>query len=207
MKNYNFNKKLYVITESTISKKPNEQVVREAIKGGAEIIQLREKDWPKEKIKEEAIKLLKICKENNAMFIVNDYIDIALDIRADGVHLGQADMPISEAKEICKGKLILGLSTHSLEQAEKADKEDIDYISIGPIFKTRAKKYTVGLEMISKVISSVNKPVFAIGGINKNNIDEVLKQGAKSAAVISAVVSAENIEEEARKLVEKIKNT
>ena len=114
-------------------------------------------------------------------------------------------MSISEAREICGNKLIIGLSTHSVEQAIKADKEDVDYITIGPIYKTRAKDFTVGTEIIKEVVSKVEKPVIAIGGINKNNIDEVLKQGIKSVAVISAVVSAENVKEAAKKLVQKIK--
>jgi len=206
MKNFDFNNKLYVITESGISKgRSNEDIVKEAIAGGAEIIQLREKNWSKDRVKEEAIKLLKICKEKNVFFILNDYVDVALEIGADGVHLGQTDMSISEAREICGNKLIIGLSTHSIEQAIKADKEDVDYITIGPIYKTRAKDFTVGTEIIKEVVSKVEKPVIAIGGINKNNIDEVLKQGIKSVAVISAVVSAENVKEAAKKLVQKIK--
>ena len=206
MKNFDFNNKLYVITESGISKgRSNEEIVKEAIAGGAEIIQLREKNWSKDRVKEEAIKLLKICKEKNVFFILNDYVDVALEIGADGVHLGQTDMSISEAREICGNKLIIGLSTHSVEQAIKADKEDVDYITIGPIYKTRAKDFTVGTEIIKEVVSKVEKPVIAIGGINKNNIDEVLKQGIKSVAVISAVVSAENVKEAAKKLVQKIK--
>jgi len=206
MKNFDFNNKLYVITESGISKgRSNEDIVKEAIAGGAEIIQLREKNWSKDRVKEEAIKLLKICKEKNVFFILNDYVDVALEIGADGVHLGQTDMSISEARKVCRNKLIIGLSTHSVEQAIKADKEDVDYITIGPIYKTRAKDFTVGTEIIKEVVSKVEKPVIAIGGINKNNIDEVLKQGIKSVAVISAVVSAENVKEAAKKLVQKIK--
>ena len=208
MKKYNFEKKLYVITESAISRgRSNEFVVKEAIKGGAEIIQLREKQWDKNKIKKEAIKLLKICRKNNALFIVNDYVDVALEIGADGVHLGQSDMPVSEARKICGNKLIIGLSTHSVEQAVKADKEDADYITIGPIFKTRAKDYTVGPGIIKEILRKIKKQLIAIGGINKDNIVEVLSQGAKSVAVISAVVGADNVKEAASVLVEKIKNS
>ncbi len=206
MKKFNFENKLYVITESAISKgRSNEFVVKEAIKGGAEIIQLREKQWGKNKIKKEAIKLLKICRKNNVLFIVNDYADVALEIGADGVHLGQSDMPISEARKICGNKLIIGLSTHSIKQAVKADKEDADYITIGPIFRTRAKDYTIGTEIIKEILRKIKKPLIAIGGINKDNIDSVLGQGVKSVAVISAVVSAENIKEAANVLIEKIK--
>ena len=201
-----FEKKLYVITESGISKgRSNEFVVKEAIKGGADIIQLREKQWDKNKIREEAIKLLKICRKNNVLFIVNDYVDVALEIGADGVHLGQSDMPISEARKICGNKLIIGLSTHSVEQAVKADKEDADYITIGPIFKTRSKDYTIGTEIIKEILRRGKKPLIAIGGINNDNIDSVLGQGAKSVAVISAVVGADDVSNAARELVEKIK--
>jgi len=201
-----FEKKLYVITESGISKgRSNEFVVKEAIKGGADIIQLREKQWDKNKIREEAIKLLKICRKNNVLFIVNDYVDVALEIGADGVHLGQSDMPISEARKICGNKLIIGLSTHSVEQAVKADKEDADYITIGPIFKTRSKDYTIGTEIIKEILRRGKKPLIAIGGINNDNIDSVLGQGAKSVAVISAVVGADDVSKAARELVEKIK--
>ena len=201
----NFANKLYVITESGISKgRSNEEVVSEAIKGGAGIIQLREKQWDKNKIKNEAIKLLKICKENNVLFIVNDYVDIALELGADGVHLGQADMSIEEARKICGNKLIIGLSTHSVDQSIKADKEDVDYITLGPIYKTRSKDYTVGTDIIKGILTKIKKPLIAIGGINKNNLDEVLRQGVRSVAVISAVVAVENIKEAAKELVDKI---
>ena len=203
---YNFNNKLYVITESAISKgRSNEFIVKEAIKGGAEIIQLREKEWGKDKIKNEAIKLLKICRENDVLFIVNDYVDIALEIGADGVHLGQADMSIEEARKICGDKLIIGLSTHSVEQAIKAEKDGADYITIGPIYKTRVKDFTVGTSIIKEIVNKINKPLIAIGGININNIDSVLQQGVKSIAVISAVVSAEDVRKTSLELVEKVK--
>ncbi len=206
MDSFDFHNKLYVITESAISKgRSNEFVVKEAIKGGAKIIQLREKRRDKGKVKEEAIKLLKFCRENNALFIVNDYVDVALEIGADGVHLGQSDMPINEARKICGDKLIIGLSTHSAEQAVKADNEDVDYITIGPIYKTRDKDYTVGPEIIKKILRKIKKPLIAIGGINKNNIDEVLRHGVKSVAVISAVVSAGDVNKAAKELVDKIK--
>jgi len=206
MKNFNFQNKLYVITESTISKgRSNEETVREAIKGGAGIIQLREKEWDKNKIKNEAIRLLKICRENNVLFIVNDYVDVALEIGADGVHLGQSDMPIKEAREICGDRLIIGLSTHSIEQAVKADMEGADYITIGPIYKTRAKDYTIGLNIIKEIINKIKKPLIAIGGINDNNIDSVLGQGVKSVAVISAVVSSDDVRGTAFQLVSRIK--
>ena len=206
MKNFDFSNKLYVITESGISKgRSNEEVVREAIAGGEEIIQLREKNWDKNKINGETIKLLKICRENNVLFILNDYVDVALEINADGVHLGQSDMSIEEARKICGDKLIIGLSTHSIEQAVKADKEDVDYITIGPIYKTRSKDYTVGTSIIKEIINKIKKPLIAIGGLNDLNIDSVLEQGVKSIAVISTVVSSDDVKEAVKELVKKIK--
>lgn len=204
MMHLDMDKKLYVITESAISNgRTNEFVVREAIKGGAEIIQLREKLWSREKVRDEAKRLLKICRNNNVLFILNDYVDIALEIEADGVHLGQEDMPISEARKISNNHLIIGISTHSLEQAINADKL-ADYITIGPIFKTRAKNFSIGTNIISEVASAVKKPLIAIGGININNLSEILKKGARNVAVISAVVSAEDIKNETEKLVKRI---
>ncbi|MCH8329214.1 MAG: thiamine phosphate synthase, partial [Nanoarchaeota archaeon] len=137
--------------------------------------------------------------------IVNDYIDIALEIVAEGVHLVQSDMSIAEERKICGDKLIIGLSTHSVEQAVNADQEDVDYITIGPIYKTRVKDFIVGVEIIKPVMDHVDKPVIAIGGINKENIDEVLEQQVKSVAVISAVISADDVKKAASELVEKIK--
>jgi thiamine-phosphate pyrophosphorylase len=205
-RHFNFYNKLYVITESAISKdRSNESVVREAIKGGADVIQLREKGWEKYQIKEEAIKLLKICRENNVLFILNDYVDIALEIGADGVHLGQDDMSVEEAREMCGDELTIGISTHSIEQAIDADQQDVDYIAIGPIYKTRAKDLELGIEIIKPVLDCIQKPLIAIGGINNDNIDEVLSQGVNNIAVISAVVSADNIKEAASELAEKIK--
>ena len=139
---------------------------------------------------------------------MNDYVDIALEINADGVHLGQSDMSIKDAREISNKKnknLIIGLSTHSVEQAIKADKEDVDYITIGPIFKTRAKDYTVSTNVINQIINKINKPLIAIGGINKDNIGSVLEKGVKSVAVISAIVSSGDVKEAAKELIEKIK--
>jgi thiamine-phosphate pyrophosphorylase len=205
MKNFNFRNKLYIITENAISKgRRNEDVVMSAIAGGAKIIQLREKKWSKDKLKKEAVSLLKICKDNDVLFIVNDHIDIALEIGADGVHLGQSDMPIKQARKICGDKLIIGLSTHSIEQAVKADAEDVDYITIGPIFKTRAKDFTVGTSIIKDILNKINKPLITIGGININNIDSVLDQGVNCVAVISAVVCANNVREAASELSHRI---
>ena len=206
MKNFDFENKLFVITDSAISKgRTNEEIVKEAIKGGAEVIELREKNWNVVKLREEAKKLLKICRERNVLFIVNEYVDVALEIGADGVHLEQTSMPVEEARAICGDKLIIGLSAHSVEQAIDADQEDVDYIAIGPIYKTKTKDNIVGPEIIKPVLDQIDKPLIAIGGINKENIDEVLQQGVKCIAAASAVVAADDIRKAASELASKIK--
>lgn len=185
---------LYVITEQALSHgKTNDEVVEQALKGGAQWIQLREKTWSKERYFAEAQKLSKLCKKYHATFIVNDYVDIACEVDADGVHLGQEDMPLAEAKKIATKKLMYGKSTHSLQQALNAESEGADYISIGPIFQTRAKPYTVGVKLITEVKNNIKIQFVAIGGINENNIHEVLYAGANWIAMISAVVRAEDI--------------
>ena len=205
MKNFDFENKLYVITDSVISKeRTNEEVVKEAIKGGAEVILLSEKNWNVVKVREEAKKLLKICREHNVLFIVNEYVDVALEIGADGVHLEQKSMPVEEARAICGDKLIIGLSAHSVEQAINADQEDVDYIAIGPIYKTKTKDNIVGPEIIKPVLDQIDKPLIAIGGINKENIDEVLQQGVKCIAVTN-IVAADDIRKAASELASKIK--
>ncbi|MBS3135721.1 thiamine phosphate synthase [Candidatus Woesearchaeota archaeon] len=195
---------LYIVTESGLSNnRPNEKIVREAIRGGAGIVQLREKKWPKEKYFAEAMKISGICRENNVRFVVNDYPDIAMKVKADALHLGQDDMSLKEARKIV-GKMKIGKSTHSLQQAEAAIKEGADYISIGPVFPTREKPNPVGTETVGKV-ARLNFPFVAIGGIKLHNLDSLLDAGAKTIAVISGIVSSENIYETTKKYVEMIR--
>ncbi|MBS3106506.1 thiamine phosphate synthase [Candidatus Woesearchaeota archaeon] len=183
----------YLVTESNLSKgRTNAEIVREAIKGGVDIVQLREKEWSKERYREEAKKLRKLCHTHEVLFVVNDYPDIAKEVGADGLHLGQEDMPIAEARKIV-GKMKIGKSTHSGEQALNAVKEGADYISIGPIFPTRKKPNPVGVGLIRALAPVLKIPFVAIGGIKLENVDEVLSAGATSIAVISAVVEAEDV--------------
>lgn len=184
---------LYVVTEENLAKeKTNEDIVKAAISGGAAIIQLREKDWPKEKYREEAIKLSGLCRELGVPFVVNDYPDIAKEVQADALHLGQEDMPLEEARAIVGEGIALGKSTHSLEQALDAEREGADYISIGPVFPTRKKPNPIGVETVRQVAQAISIPFVAIGGIKTHNVQEVLDAGARTVAVISAVVEAED---------------
>ncbi len=193
---------LYLVTEQEISLgRSNAEVIESAITGGVSIVQLRQKKWNKERYLADAKILARLCKKNNVIFVINDYIDIALDVGADGVHLGQEDMSIMDARKMCGKKLLIGKSTHSLEQALVAENEGADYISIGPVFETRAKPYTIGVDVVRDVVSHVRIPVVAIGGITLSTIQDVMDTGAHIIAVISGIVSAPDIEDQTKKYV------
>lgn len=161
--------------------------------GGARLIQLRGKGLSGKELFDEAKRSVDLCREHKAILIVNDRLDIALAAKADGVHLGQEDVSPQDARMVLGEKAIIGLSTHSVEQALRALNEPIDYIAIGPIFTTKSKTDTspvVGLKGISEVRSAIGEiPLVAIGGINTANLNDVLSAGADSVAVISAVFS------------------
>ncbi len=172
------------------------QVTRAAIAGGAGAIQLRDKEMGKRELLEWAKKLREVTAENNVTFIMNDHIDIALASGADGVHLGQDDFPISEARRLLGPSMIIGASSHSLQQALRAQQDGASYVNVGPIFPTTTKKGghpPVGPALIGDVLKEVSIPVTTMGGINLSNIDQVLAQGARRVAVVSAVVGAEDI--------------
>ncbi len=203
MKDHEF----YLVTESNLAKgRSNEQIVLEAIAGGVGIVQLREKDWDKETYREEAKKLVKVCHDAGILFVVNDYPDIAKEIGADGLHLGQEDMPIAEARALVGDSVMIGKSTHSKEQALSAVSEGADYISIGPVYPTRKKPNPVGVTLVKELAPQLSIPFVAIGGIKLDNISDVLDAGAKTCAVISAIVEADDVRAETAKFVDKIKN-
>ena len=160
------NNALYLVTESNLARgRPNSYMVSKAIEGGATIVQLREKEWTKEQYAEEARIIAGICKEHSVFFVVNDYPDIARDVGADGLHLGQEDMPLSQARRIYSG--VIGKSTHSREQALAAVVEGADYISIGPVFPTRKKPNPVGLQLVREMAPKLPIPFVAIGGMKQ----------------------------------------
>jgi len=173
------------------------EVAALAIKGGIDILQLREKKMCRRELVDEGKQLSLLCREKKVIFIVNDDPYLAKDVSSDGVHLGQEDVkeyPIAKTREILGKDKIIGLSTHSLEQVEKANCLDVDYIGFGPIFPTLTKDYSIGTKDIPKALEISNKPVVFIGGINISNAEAILEMGAKNIAVIRAVAEAENIE-------------
>jgi thiamine-phosphate pyrophosphorylase len=197
---------LYFITDRKLSKKTDIDDVKAAIKVGVKIIQYREKEFPTKAIYSTAKELREITKKNNVLLIINDRVDIALAVDADGIHLGLDDMPYDIARKLL-GNKIIGLTVHNVEEAIEAENLGADYVGISPIFATTTKLDAgkpAGLEMVKKVKEKINIPFVAIGGINFENLDDVLKAGAKSVAAISAIVTKDNVEEESRKFIEKI---
>lgn len=187
---------IYGITGDNFSNgKTNLECVKEMIKGGIKVIQYRDKTKSiKEKIKE-IKKIRNICHKNNVTFIVNDHIDIALLVNADGVHIGQDDMSVDDARKLLGNNKIIGLSTHSIEQGMRATSNpNVDYIGVGPIFPTTTKNTApVGLEYLEYAINNFNIPIVAIGGIKENNIQEILKFNVKRVCLVSEIVGADDI--------------
>ena len=169
-------------------------VVFNILTSGIKFIQYREKEKPRRRIYEEAIELRRLTRNFNAVLIINDYADIALAVDADGVHLGQEDLPLNAARKIM-GEKIIGISTHNLEQAKAAEAGGADYIGFGPIFHTTTKDAgkPVGIDGLRLVKKNVNIPVVAIGGINLDNIEAVVDAGADAVAVASAICRGDSI--------------
>jgi thiamine-phosphate pyrophosphorylase len=201
---------LYVIADKKVcGKRTIEEVVCLAIDGGAQMIQYRDKESNDDDFLKIASKLKDICREKNIPFIINDRVDIALQINADGVHLGQEDLPIESARKILGFEKIIGKSAETIQQAIEAEDEGADYVGVGPIFDTLSKeiKGSIGLDIIRLAKDSLKIPFFSIGGINLNNLDQVIQAGAKRIVVISAVVLADDVRTSTVKLLEKLKSS
>ncbi|MDI6822125.1 MAG: thiamine phosphate synthase [Actinomycetota bacterium] len=200
---------LYVITtEIPVLSRTHIDVARDAIAGGATVIQLREKDRYTRDILRIAAEIKKLTHRSGTLFIINDRIDIALAIDADGVHLGQEDMPLLYARRILGKEKIIGVSVGGIEEAVRAEREGADYLGVGSIFLTPSKSdagQPVGLGTLSEIRSSVKTPIVAIGGITLNNIEDVLKAGADGVAVISAVACATDVKRATSELLRKIR--
>jgi len=172
-------------------------IATQAIAGGVDILQMREKDKSREELVRLAKTISAVCKKNGTIFIVNDDPEIALISGADGVHLGQEDMkrfPLKLAREKLGKDHIIGVSTHSVEQFSIANEADVDYIAFGPIFPTLTKNYCIGTGDVGNILGTAKKPVFFIGGINLANLNELLREGASNIAVIRAILSSDDVE-------------
>ena len=198
---------LYVIADKkTCGDKNIEEVVCRAIEGGAEMIQYRDKESDDANFLKIASKLKDICKETNVPFIINDRVRIALQTDADGVHLGQEDLSIREARGNLGSEKIIGKSARTIQQAKQAEEEGADYVGVGPIFHTLSKQINkpIGLHIIHEAKDTLKIPFFSIGGINLRNLDQVIQAGGKRIAVISAVASSDDVRSSAAKLLEKL---
>ena len=186
------NCKIYLVTdEKACLEKDFYTCIEEAIKGGVKIVQLREKNISIKDFYEKALKVKEICKNYGALFIINDRLDIAQVVGADGVHLGQSDMPIEKAREILKDKFLIGATARNVEEAKRAELLGADYIGSGAIFGTSTKDNAKKLEMeeLKKIVTSVKIPVFAIGGINIDNVSSLKNIGLQGICAVSGILS------------------
>lgn len=195
--------RLYVIvTTSLCSGRDPVEVARAAIRGGAEIVQLREKEMAGGEFLALATQLREVCSELGALFIVNDRADIAAACGADGVHLGQTDVPCAEARKLFGSGAIIGVSTHAIEEARQAEAGGADYIGVGTIFATQTKvpERLAGLEYIRAVAAEITVPGFPIGGMKPGVIRSVIEAGGERVAVCTAIISAADVEAAAREI-------
>ncbi len=197
--------KLYLITDRKRSRKPLYEVIKEAAQAGIDAVQLREKDLSAKSLYGIAKDLKPFLKEKGVKLFINDRVDVALAVGADGVHLGGGSLPISVVKSIA-ASLIVGYSAHNVEEAMYAEKEGADFITLSPIFPTK-KDYEakpIGVSSIVEVRKKVNIPILALGGINLENIEDVLLSGAFGVAFIGLVFESDNPYNVVKKVLDKL---
>ncbi len=177
-----------------------------AIAGGVRLIQYRNKTSPRKTIYETALRIAWMAKQAGVLFLVNDHTDIAAAVDADGVHLGQEDLPLEHARSVLGREKIIGLSTHSPEQAAAAQAAGADYIGFGPLFRTATKDAgpAQGVHGLASLRSEISIPILAIGGINHENVKRVIRAGADGVAVISAILSSRDRKDATREMIRRI---
>ena len=194
---------LYVVTDEGLSRgKTHAEIAREAVAGGADVIQLRDKTADSASLYAAACEIAKICR-GKALFFVNDRLDIALAAGADGVHVGQSDLPAAVVRSLVPKDFLVGVSVGSVAEALAAEADGADYVAVSPVFSTASKHDAGaghGLDTARAICDAVSVPVVGIGGLNKENIPEVISAGIDGIAVISAVVSQEDISASAAEL-------
>jgi thiamine-phosphate pyrophosphorylase len=198
---------IYPVTCERLSAgRSNLEVLEAVIRGGAKIIQLREKDYSTSDLYQLALRFREITARAEVLLIINDRMDIALAVEADGVHLGQDDLPLSMARNLAP-ELLIGISTHSLEEALEAERNGADYINIGPIFPTKTKtgaEFSLGPEVIDVIRGKIEIPFTVMGGINESNMQAVVDRGACRVAMVTAITQASDIAAAVRTLRKKI---
>jgi len=196
---------LYLVTDRALSRgRSTMAIVSAAVAGGVRVVQLREKSAETREFFQEAMAVRGFLKKRKIPLIINDRIDVALAVEADGVHLGQKDMPIESARRILGDSMIIGISAESMADAVAAEKAGADYLGVSPIFSTPTKTDTapaLGLEGLRRIREVVSLPLVGIGGLNAGNAARVIEHGADGVAVVSAIVSADDPELAARALL------
>ena len=183
--------------------------IENVVAGGCKWVQLRMKDAEKEEIKEVARKAKEICKKNDVILVVDDYVDIAKELELDGVHLGKNDMPVDEARKLLGEEFIIGATANTFEDIEALRHTDIDYIGLGPFRFTSTKKNlspVIGIDGYAEIMrlkaeSSINLPIVAIGGICYDDINNIMDTGISGIAVSGSLIKAKNMTEETRKMI------
>ncbi|MCG6553202.1 MAG: thiamine phosphate synthase [Candidatus Magnetominusculus sp. LBB02] len=197
--------KLMLITDTASSTLPLMEAVEAALKAGVKAVQLRAKDTSARQLMTIAIALRQMTRNYGAALYINDRVDIAICAEADGVQLGAGSMPIDAVRRLTGDRLLIGKSTHSLDEAFEARRKGADYILLGPVYETPSKqKYgePIGPEIVQQVKHRVKLPVFAVGGIKPHNVKEVMEHGADGVAVISGILSSDNISDVTEKYLE-----
>ena len=188
---------LYCLTAEKFSRgRGNLEVVRAMLDAGVKLVQYREKEKKSGVMLEECLEIRRMTREAGAAFIVNDHIDLALMVGADGVHIGQEDFPVQAVRRLVGEKMAIGLSTHAPQEALAAVRSGADYIGVGPIFRTFTKEDVVdpvGFEYLEYVAGNLDVPFVAIGGIKEHNVAEVVRRGARCVAMVTEIVEAEDI--------------
>ncbi len=196
--------RLYLITDRKQTKLPLPEAVRLALEGGVRAIQLREKDLPIRELLTLAGEIRSITNEFKSKLFINDRVDVAVAIEADGVHLGHQSMPPEAVRKIVGRRMLIGVSTHSADEAGAAEKGGADFITFGPVFATPSKMQygaPAGIEALKTVKQQIGIPVFGLGGIKTGNLRDVMNAGADGIAMISAIFGAEDIKAVAENLI------
>ncbi len=194
---------LYAVTDRAwVGKQSLYEQVESALKGGVTCVQLREKEMAEEEFLKEALEISALCRKYGVPFFINDNVEIAIKCQADGIHVGQEDMEASQVRKKVGEDMMIGVSVHSVEEALEAVKKGADCLGVGAMFSTSTKKDVNLLpkESLKDICQAVNVPVVAIGGIGKSNIMDLSGTGVDGVALVSAIFSADDIEEECRKL-------
>jgi len=195
--------RLYLCTDRLLSMgRPITEAVEQALAGGVTMVQVREKDASTREFYEVALKIQKLTRKYHVPLVVNDRIDIALAIGAEGLHLGQTDMPLGVARRLVGNEMFIGISASTVEEAAEAARGGADYLGVGAVFYTGSKEIagTIGLEGLRAVCGAVEIPTVAIGGVSAQNTREILAAGADGIAVISAILSQPDIKRAAAAL-------